>query len=111
MDHTQSTITNKERMDSLRTLYQDTEQYEETLKHQHADEKRRDLLTKKQQKAHESLEDVEKAQMRKELYDRLEESERHMKEHDLELKQEMVEANRHDNLQGIKERQAHLQGH
>ncbi len=55
--------------------------------------------------------DVDQCKTRKALQDSLFESEKHQKEHELELKQELAAAKRNDMLQGIKEKQSHLQGH
>lgn len=74
-----------------------------------AEEKRALGLEQKSKVAHLASTDVKSARVRKELYDAIDESEKHMIHHEALLKAEMVEAQRADHLNAVREKQAHLQ--
>ena len=63
-----------------------------------------------QANAAKSSADVKSARIRKEVSDAIDESCRHQKAHELDLKNELAAAKHKDALQGIKEKQARLQG-
>lgn len=60
--------------------------------------------------ARSSNENVDAVRVRKELHDRIHESELNQKFHEMELREEMARANKADRIHGIQEKQAHLQG-
>lgn len=111
VDHTAHVVERKETLDEIHSAETDRHAHKHSQHHDEATDRRRSSLTSKQQMAHSSTERLERAQSRKELVDKLQESESNWKRHEMDLKQGLVEANRHDHLEGIKERQAHLQGH
>jgi hypothetical protein len=110
-DHSEHVHQVKQELEQLHDSIVLKQSRQELDKHSTADSNRRASLTKIKQSAHASNESVNRVQARKELYDKLDESESHRKSHELELKHELVEANRVDYLEGVKEKQAHLQGH
>jgi alpha-glucosidase (family GH31 glycosyl hydrolase) len=109
-DHSDHVHQVKQELEALHDSIVQTQTAVDAKKHIHATEIRRNSLSKIQNQAHKSVEHVNIVQTRKELHDVLLESEKHRKQHDLELKQEFVAAVRHDYLEGVKEKQAHLQG-
>ncbi|KAJ3305256.1 hypothetical protein HDV03_001854 [Kappamyces sp. JEL0829] len=87
--------------------YASNESLAEGHKHSSANEKRESLTANRSARAHE-LSDTGSARQRKELYDAIDESEAHMKQHERVLKEEFVAANRADILRGVQEKQHHL---
>lgn len=107
--HEEHVHATKKMLDRQDEISKSRDSLHEEGRHSNASLKHEETLLAKKKAAHLSSEDVDEARKRKELYDRLEESEKHRKQHDLELKQELAQANRHDIIEGIKEKQHHLQ--
>jgi hypothetical protein len=104
MDHTEAQQARKQQQDASQHLHRSLHALHEQEKLDKAQE-RRASFQKEQDKS------GDRVRERKELWDRLDESERHRRSHEALLRHEAAEANRVDYLQGIKEKQAHLQGH
>jgi hypothetical protein len=110
LDHTEAVLARKQEIDQELEeshLLQEQSHHES---HSQAKATRQKSLEKKSQNAHHySSEDITQVRARKELYDALDESEKHGKAHELRLKAELSEANRVDFLHAIQEKQKNLQ--
>jgi hypothetical protein len=85
--------------------------HESLLRQEAAEAQRMDHVQSIKEKQDHEHEHEKEVRQRKELWDRLDESDRHRWSHESILRQETAQAQRMDHVQSIKEKQAHLQGH